>query len=161
MIERVISGGQTGVDQAAWRAARAAGIATGGWMPRGFATETGPRPEFAALYGAVEHASADYAERTIANVRSADGTLVFAGDRPGPGTALTIAACHEAGVPILVLHPDRLSGDAAPEHVAAWIAAHGLRTLNVAGERESTMPGLGARIEAYLLRLFRLINRGN
>jgi hypothetical protein len=38
MIERVISGGQTGADQAGWRAARAAGIPTGGFMPKGFLT---------------------------------------------------------------------------------------------------------------------------
>ena len=33
MISRVISGGQTGADQAGWRAAKRCGIATGGeWM---------------------------------------------------------------------------------------------------------------------------------
>lgn len=42
MIERVISGGQTGADQAALRAARACGIPTGGWAPRGWLTEDGP-----------------------------------------------------------------------------------------------------------------------
>ncbi len=35
MIERILTGGQTGADQAALRAARAAGIATGGWAPKG------------------------------------------------------------------------------------------------------------------------------
>jgi len=30
MLERVVSGGQTGADQGGWRAARVAGIATGG-----------------------------------------------------------------------------------------------------------------------------------
>jgi hypothetical protein len=54
MIERVISGGQTGADQAGWRAARAYGIPTGGWMPLGFLTETGPRPEFTELDGATQ-----------------------------------------------------------------------------------------------------------
>jgi Circularly permutated YpsA SLOG family len=33
MLDKVISGGQTGAAQAGWRAARAVGIATGGWMP--------------------------------------------------------------------------------------------------------------------------------
>ena len=32
MLERVISGGQTGADQAGLRAARACGIPTGGWL---------------------------------------------------------------------------------------------------------------------------------
>jgi hypothetical protein len=35
MLERIISGGQSGVDQAGWRAARALGLAAGGWMPLG------------------------------------------------------------------------------------------------------------------------------
>jgi len=34
----IISGGQTGADQAAWRAARSAGLPTGGVMPLGFLT---------------------------------------------------------------------------------------------------------------------------
>ncbi len=42
MLEKVINGGRTGSDQAGWRAARAAGIPTGGAMPLGFLTE---RPE--------------------------------------------------------------------------------------------------------------------
>jgi hypothetical protein len=49
MLDRIISGGQTGADQAGWRAARACGVPTGGFMPLGFLTEGGPRPEFAAL----------------------------------------------------------------------------------------------------------------
>ncbi len=35
MLDKVVSGGQTGADQAAWRVARAYRIATGGWMPAG------------------------------------------------------------------------------------------------------------------------------
>ena len=46
----VISGGQTGVDQAALRAARSCGIPTGGWAPRGWLTEDGPAP-WLADYG--------------------------------------------------------------------------------------------------------------
>jgi hypothetical protein len=59
MIERVISGGQTGVDQAGLRAARAAGIATGGFAPKGWLIESEdgrhnvPAP-WLAEYGLVE-----------------------------------------------------------------------------------------------------------
>jgi predicted Rossmann-fold nucleotide-binding protein len=76
-IELVIGGGQTGADQAGWRAAHAAGIPTGGSMPRGFLTVQGPRPEFAATFGAVELEAPDYPPRTRANVRDSDGTLIF------------------------------------------------------------------------------------
>jgi integrase len=42
MLEKVITGGQTGGDQAGWRSAREFGIPTGGWMPLRFLTEDGP-----------------------------------------------------------------------------------------------------------------------
>lgn len=50
-LRRVISGGQCGVDVAALRAAKRAGLQTGGTMPRGWRTLDGPRPEYAAEYG--------------------------------------------------------------------------------------------------------------
>jgi Circularly permutated YpsA SLOG family len=68
MLDRVLSGGQTGADQAGWRSARACGLAIGGWMSLGFLTEDEPRPEFAELYGAVEMPTADYPSRTRRNV---------------------------------------------------------------------------------------------
>jgi hypothetical protein len=79
MIERVISGGQTGVDQAALRAARACGIATGGWAPLGWLTE-GPLDEeghpfpktvaspWLAEWGLVECDEPGFRARTVANV---------------------------------------------------------------------------------------------
>src|SRR3954453_21838055 len=72
MLERVISGGQTGADLAGWRAARAAGIATGGWMPRGFWTEAGERPEFAELYGA---AAIDLPELVVSGCQTITSAL--------------------------------------------------------------------------------------
>src|SRR4051812_17554829 len=120
MLERILTGGQTGADQGGWRAARGADLATGGRMPRGFATEDGPRPEFAGLYGAVEDESADPAARTVAPLQAAEGTLISAGAEPSAGTALTIAACREAGRPYLVL-PARFSAAGPdPAEVAAW-----------------------------------------
>ena len=74
---RIISGGQTGVDIAALRAAKAAGLPTGGWMPKGFPTAAGPRPDYAALYGMQETASDKYPERTRKNVEASDVTVVI------------------------------------------------------------------------------------
>jgi Circularly permutated YpsA SLOG family len=77
MLTKVISGGQTGADQAGWRAAKAAGLETGGWMPLGFLTEEGPRPEFAELYGARETRTDHYPVRTEANAMESDRRLWF------------------------------------------------------------------------------------
>jgi hypothetical protein len=94
MLERVVSVGQTGAEQAGWRAARACGIATGGWIPRGFLTEDGPRPELADRYGAREMPTSSYPERTFANARDSDATLWF-GSIDAPGVRATIEACRQ------------------------------------------------------------------
>ena len=96
MLDRVVSGGQTGVDQAGWRAARASGIATGGWMPEGFLTEAGPRPDFAGMFGAVEMPGGGYPERTRANVRDSDATIWF-GDPDSPGEFGPMTGCRTRG----------------------------------------------------------------
>lgn len=44
MLSKVISGGQTGVDCAALRAAAACGVERGGWCPPGRESEDGPIP---------------------------------------------------------------------------------------------------------------------
>ena len=85
---KVISGGQTGADQAGLVVARRFGIPTAGWMPRGWKTSAEPNPHLGREYGLREH-TGDYAERTAANVRDSDGTIRFAGSfrsraRPSP-----------------------------------------------------------------------------
>jgi hypothetical protein len=152
MIERVISGGQTGADQAAWRAAKQLGFRTGGWMPRGFLTEAGPRPEFSEMYGAVETESAEYQHRTEANAREANCTLWF-GDPNSRGGRATLKAVERFGTGVCRITP----GDGCRPSVTAdylwrnsWI-----KVLNIAGNRESHSPGIGVRVERYLLAVFR------
>jgi hypothetical protein len=94
MLVKVISGGQTGADQAGWRAARMFDIPTGGFMPRGFLTEDGPRPDFAELFGAVEMPTPDYRARTEQNVRDSDATVWF-GDVTTQCARATLGACDK------------------------------------------------------------------
>jgi hypothetical protein len=156
MLERVISGGQTGADQAGWRAAKSAGIPTGGAMPKGFLMEDGPRPELAALYGAHELDSEEYPARTEANVKASDGTLWF-GSPHTPGGRCTMDCCFRAGKALLIVPLE--GATVRPSEAARWIAANQIRVLNVAGNRESAAPGIGARVEAFLVRVFALTQR--
>jgi hypothetical protein len=134
----VISGGQTGADEAGLRAAKVLGYKTGGMMPHGWKTEAGPRPEF---------------HRTRYNIRAADATIVFFLNRSDGGTGLTMAACMALVKPLTtcewpeggtMFHPD-------PAYVQRWIRGLRIKTLNIAGNRESKSPGIGARVEAFLL----------
>ena len=154
MIELVVSGGQTGADQAGWRAAKRFGIATAGWMPKGFKTEAGSHPEFAATYGAKEHPSPDYPPRTRANAEMTDATIWFGrGDTRGFGC--TMNACRNPHRPVLtVLGPI----DARPASQSViWIEGFNPRRINIAGNRESSSPGIGAWVEEYLCEVFRLL----
>src|SRR4051812_12471606 len=95
MLDRVVSGGQSGADQAALRAARAANIPTGGWAPKGWRTEDGAAP-WLADFGLVECPESGYPARTRANVRDSDVTVWF-GDWHSPGGKTTLDACRELG----------------------------------------------------------------
>jgi hypothetical protein len=146
MLEKIISGGQTGADQAAWRAARAYGVPAGGWMPRGFLTEDGPRPEFAESYGAAEMPTDSAAARTEQNVHDSDATLWF-GETTTSGAQATVGACQRFGKPCLPIDP---GASFEPSHVATWILENQVRTLNVAGNREGDESGIGDRVEQFL-----------
>ena len=142
---RVVSGGQTGVDRAALDAAMALGIPCGGWCPKGRKAEDGP---IASRYPLTETPSETYAQRTEWNVRDADGTLalVLGGPLTG-GTAETVEHARRLGRPYLVLDVTQAP---APAVVAAWVERYGIRTLNVAGPRESKAPGMYRRAAQWL-----------
>ena len=117
------SGGQSGADQGAWRAAKAHNVPTAGFMPKGFLTEAGPRPDFAALYGAAEMPTADYRARTEENVRRSEATLWF-GSMDSSGAKATLNACRGMGRPFMVVEPGR---GVKPSDVAVWIHAGGFK----------------------------------
>ncbi len=147
MIERIISGGQTGADQAGWRAAKRFGIPTGGWMPKGWMTEDGPRPEFAETYGAKEHPSWGCTPRTRSNVHDAEATFWFG--RLSSGRTVTTEACMDYRRPWF----DCETWDVEQ---AAWqFKNFGYTTINIAGNRESGNRGIGARVEEWLCEFFR------
>src|ERR1700757_1059748 len=95
----IISGGQTGADQAGLRAARALDIATGGIAPLHYNTEAGHAP-WLAEWGLIETESEwDYAERTEKNVRLADATAIFG--RRSRGSNLTERLCQQYDKPMI------------------------------------------------------------
>jgi len=74
LLQRIISGGQTGIDQLGLEVARSFSISTGGLAPKGYLTETGPA-EWLRDYGLTEHTSSKYPPRTRANIQQSDGTI--------------------------------------------------------------------------------------
>lgn len=148
MIDRVVSGGQTGVDRAALDAALDLGLDCGGWCPRGRRAEDGAVPK---RYPLKETESTDYRARTKRNIADSDGTLILVTGALTGGTALTRELAISARKPLLIID---LDSPAPLSEVCGWIRDNDVRTLNVAGPRESQRPGIADRAIDYLSALF-------
>jgi hypothetical protein len=147
VIEKIISGGQTGVDRAGLDVAIASGIHHGGWCPRGRKAEDGT---LASVYRLQETPSADYPQRTEWNVRDSDGTLILTRGKPTGGTALTIKLAAAHGKPCLVID---LEASRSLESVSTWVAANDIKVLNIAGPRESGCAGIYEQVSSFLRTL--------
>lgn len=142
-----MSGGQTGADRAGLDAAIALGIPHGGWCPLGRRAEDGVIP---AIYRLRETASASYLARTEKNVTHSDGTVIFtlSGLRGGSARTADFARRHRR--PLLHLELHGTFPEVAAATLAAFISRHRIRRLNIAGSRESTEPGIHARVRGVL-----------
>ena len=147
--QRLVSGGQTGVDRAALDVALELGIPCGGWCPKGRLAEDG---RIDLRYPLQETASADPAERTRLNVAESDATLLITLGPARGGSALTIAEAEYHKKPCLVL--DLLSREAGVIAVLNWLALVNPAQLNVAGPRESEAPGVYPLTRALLERVW-------
>ena len=132
-LTKIVSGGQTGADRAGLAAGKALGLETGGWLPRGCWTEDGPMPSLVTEYGMKEHPSSGYPPRTKANVEDSDGTVLF-GNMGSPGCSLTIRLCLQLN---RVYFPNP-----TPAQLDQFVTENEIQILNVAGNRESTNPGI-------------------
>ena len=92
-LTKIISGGQQGSDIAGLLVAEELGIATGGYMPLGFRTQLGYRPEYATRFGLEQTADSGYTIRTMKNVDNSDATIAFL-LKDSPGTRRTIHYAH-------------------------------------------------------------------
>ena len=139
MLEKIISGGQTGADQAALDAAIKLGIPHGGWIPKGRLTEDGPLPD---KYDLKEMPTASYPERTKKNIRESDGTLIFSHGMLTGGSEFTRKMALKYRKPMLHIDFNRIIPFDAAVVINNWMVDHDIRTLNVAGPRASTDPNI-------------------
>ena len=144
---RIVSGGQTGVDRAALDVALELSLDCGGWCPRGRRAEDGPLDD---RYPLRETPLRRYAQRTDWNVRDSTGTLILFRTQADGGTRFTWERARNRGRPCRRVDLDQEFGT---EPVMEWIRKHRIRVLNVAGPRESSSPGIYDRAKAFLVRL--------
>lgn len=137
MIDKIISGGQTGADRAALDVAMELGISHGGWVPKGRMTEAGRLPE---KYVMQETVSTGYQERTERNAADSDGTLIVSHGKLTGGSAFTLETAAKLGKPCLHVDLHELDEFEAAEILYNWVNAGQIRILNVAGPRAGEDP---------------------
>jgi hypothetical protein len=156
------SGGQTGVDRAALQVATVLHLPYHGWCPRGGWAEDQPTPPgILRLYPNLDQTpSSDPHQRTAWNVRDSHVTLILA---PTPSPEHSRGTCFaKLCADLVFVKPWRIAelGENEPSAaIASWISSC-LRQcssapfdLNVAGPRESEVPGIQDQAFEYLHRL--------
>jgi hypothetical protein len=136
MIELIISGGQTGVDRAALDWAIANSIPHGGWCPLGCRAEDGA---IDLRYNLVETVEYEYPPRTRKNIKESDGTLILNLGLLERGTKKTFNYAQSIGKPCFVV---QIEADITPLSLRAWVERYNVKSLNIAGPRESRRPGI-------------------
>ena len=169
---KIISGGQTGADEAGLIAAKMFGLETGGWMPDGFKTKVGDRPEFADKYGCIAMTGANYKDRTVMNAGLSDATIRFACLWNSPGEKCTMNAIKRYNKPFFDVDvinayydwdiTDSIIDTIHPDNCANWISGLGVKTLNIAGNsnrdfysKEGQRNNIRDFVITYLSRVFR------
>lgn len=165
MIEKIVSGGQTGVDRAALDVAIILGIHYGGWCPKGRIDESGVIP---IKYNALIEVSGDFIDekenyntRTKLNIAHSEGTLIIVPSLPIPyyiqdGTLLTIAEVKEQNKPFLIIGLNELAEDNISKCIE-WIHENDIKELNFAGPRESVCSGVYDSALLFLMNLIPIL----
>jgi hypothetical protein len=136
-VKKVISGGQTGIDQLGLIVGKKLGIETGGTATPGFVTEKGKDlnlknfgvEEISLELQAGKSGKEFYLPRTEQNVLNSDGTVYFATNEYSAGKIATENFTKKHNKPF-ILNP-------TVEELNKWLANNNIETLNVAGNRGS------------------------
>jgi hypothetical protein len=146
-LEGIVSGGQTGADQAALDVAIELGIPHGGWVPKGRKTESGP---LSAKYQVKEMPTDSYQKRTEQNVKDSGGTLIISHGDLTDGSDYTRKMAMKHGKPWLHIDADKQSLGAAVQMIRTWISGNDIEVLNVAGPPAGKDPKIYAATKTLL-----------
>jgi len=138
-LNKVISGGQIGVDMMGIMSAKACGIPTGGTAPKDFRTRNGKTPHLKD-FGLVESTSTLYPPRTKANVNDSDGTIRIAHNFNTSGERCTLKFIKQLKKPHydIPLSPDGVIDSRCFNGLVHFIEANEIEVLNIAGNANLT-----------------------
>lgn len=155
---RIVSGGQTGVDQGALEAAIDLRLAWGGWVPKGWKTEAGALSAHFRRH-MQEHASEEYLPRTRQNVIDSHATLIVVDKLPLNGGTLKTKRIAEQvrRSHFVVICTEKDAVCKAQKWLRQFFEGeHPIPfVLNVAGPRETKSPGIQARTRRFVTEFIR------
>jgi hypothetical protein len=134
---KLVSGGQTGVDRAMLDFCLARGIPCGGWCPEGRSAEDG---SIDPAYPVRELLGAGYEERTAANVKDSDATVIIFHRQMEGGTLKSFEYAKQEQKPVLLLDMSLMDIEKAARKLLDFVHAHKPRILNFSGPRHSEWP---------------------
>jgi hypothetical protein len=153
MLNKIISGGQTGADRAALDFAIKHKIPHGGWVPKGRIAEDGPLHK---KYKLTEMPTDSYQARTEQNVIGADGTVIISHGKLTRGSAYTLKMAKQHEKPCIHIDLKEYAVLPAALEILTWIGANNINVMNVAGPRASKDPKIYESVKEVLTGLWLL-----
>jgi hypothetical protein len=135
MIQKIVSGGQTGADRAGLDVAIRWNFPYGGWCPKGRRAEVGP---IGGQYLLTETPSSSYLQRTEWNVRDSDATVIFTiSNQLSGGSKRTAEFAEKHRKPWIHLARQEASYEDPALILQRFVEENSVRELNIAGTRAS------------------------
>jgi hypothetical protein len=143
---KIVSGGQSGADNAGLDYAIMHDMPHGGWCPRGRMTEDGRIDDEYEL----QETGGTHLLHIELNVRDSDATLIFTNKNMLDGPSKRIAVfCNLRSKPYKHVHPGITKNE-----IVNFLKLHNVKTLNVTGQRECYAPGLSQFVLETLEQVF-------
>ncbi len=151
-IRKIISGGQTGADRAAFDFALEKGIEISGFVPKNRMAEDG---KISAKYpNLLETRAKNPARRTELNVKYSDATLILSHGELTGGSKKTLQLAEKHLKPFLHIDFAEMSLKEAVQKTKVWLKSINCQELNVAGARASKDRKIYGKTKLFLERLF-------
>ena len=155
-LRKIISGGQSGADQAGLYAAKEFGFETGGWAPKNWITSEGKKQGLLQTVYCLKEHKGGYIKRTWANVEDSDATIRLAYNFNSPGERCTLNAIKRYKKPYIDVD---LNNPLPPDNVVLWISIINVEVLNIAGNAQLKYgPNIFREVLIYLRKVFKDVN---
>ena len=149
---KIISGGQTGADRAAFDFALENDFEISGFIPKDRRAEDGRIPE--KYKNLIETETENPAERTELNVENSDATLILSHGELTGGSRLARKFAEKYQKPCLHIDFAAETIEQSVERTRSWLNSINCENLNIAGSRASEDSKIYEKTKEFLKNLF-------